>query len=168
MAFVTYVIISSVIYGLRGRFHPEILGYTASRALAIVLIELSAMKLGCYLLNIQGDHTIVDLLAYSGYKFVGTILVLCVGMLGWSRWLYWIAFLYVFAANAFFLVRAPVCVDSMSDRQLRSLRYVVLPDPAMTSSVAVTHSQRTSRIQFLFGIAVSQIVFGWLLIAGVY
>lgn len=115
MAFVTYVIISSVIYGLRGRFHPEILGYTASRALAIVLIELSAMKLGCYLLNIQGDHTIVDLLAYSGYKFVGTILVLCVGMLGWSRWLYWIAFLYVFAANAFFLVRAPVCVDSMSD-----------------------------------------------------
>ena len=154
MAFVTYVIVTSTIYGLRGRFHPEILGYSASRALAIVLIEFCAIKLGCYLLNIQGDHTIVDLLAYSGYKFVGTLLVLGVGMLDYSRWLYWITFLYVFAANAFFL--------------LRSLRYVVLPDPTSPSSVTFTQAQRASRIQFLFAIAMSQILFGWLLIAGVF
>ena len=81
MAFVTYVIITSFIYGLRGRFHPELLGYTASRALAIVFIELAAIRLGCYLLNIQGDHTLVDLFAYSGYKFVGTLVVLGVGLL---------------------------------------------------------------------------------------
>lgn len=105
MAFVTYTIVSSVIYGLRGRFHPENLGYTASRALAIVFIEFSAVKLGCYLLNIQGDHTIFDLVAYSGYKFVGTLLVLAVGMLQLGRWMYWLTFFYVFAANAFFLVR---------------------------------------------------------------
>lgn len=153
MAFVTYVIATSFIYGIRGRFHPEVLGYTASRALAIVLIEFSAIKLGCYLLNIQGDHTVFDLLAYSGYKFVGTLIVLAVGSLNVGRWIYWITFLYMFAANAFFL--------------LRSLRYVVLPDPASPSSVTVTQGQRTSRIQFLFGIAMSQIVFGWLLIVGV-
>lgn len=105
MAFVSYVILSSVIYGLRGRFHPEVLGYTASRALAIVLIEFSIIKLGCYLLNIQGEHTIVDLVAYSGYKFVGTVLVLGMGLLSTSRWPYWLTFFYVFAANAFFLVR---------------------------------------------------------------
>ncbi|WFD30692.1 Protein transport protein yif1 [Malassezia sp. CBS 17886] len=153
MAFVTYAIATSFIYGIRGRFHPEILGYTASRALAIVLVEFSVVKLGCYLLNIQGDHTIVDLLAYSGYKFVGTLLVLAVGVLQASRWVYWVTFFYVFAANAFFL--------------LRSLRYVVLPDPSSPSSATVTQAQRTTRIQFLFGIAVSQIVFGWFLIASV-
>lgn len=154
MAFVTYVIITSFIYGLRGRFHPEILGYTASRALAIVLIELAAVKLGCYLLNIQGDHTLVDLLAYSGYKFVGTLVVLAVGLLGLGSWLYWLTFLYAFAATAFFL--------------LRSLRYVVLPDPSLSSSTSVTHADRSIRIQFLFGIAVSQLVFGWLLVVGVF
>lgn len=105
MAFVTYTIAASVIYGLRGRFHPENLGYTASRALAIVFVEFSAVKLGCYLLNIQGDHTIFDLVAYSGYKFVGTLLVLGVGMLQLGRGVYWATFFYVFAANAFFLVR---------------------------------------------------------------
>ena len=121
MAFVTYTIATSAIYGLRGRFHPENLGYTASRALAIVVIEFTAVKLGCYLLNIQGDHTVFDLVAYSGYKFVGTLLVLAVDMLPLGRWAYWLTFLYVFAANAFFL--------------LRSLRYVVLPDPSSPSSV---------------------------------
>lgn len=105
MAFVTYVIAASIIYGLRGRFHPEVLGYTASRALAIILIEFFAIKLGCYLLNIQGDHTIFDLLAYAGYKFVGTLVVLAVGVLGLGRWIYWLTFLYMFASNAFFLVR---------------------------------------------------------------
>lgn len=153
MAFVTYVIATSFIYGLRGRFHPEVLGYTASRALAIMLIEFSIVKLGCYLLNIQGDHTIFDLLAYSGYKFVGTLVVLAVGCLHVGRWLYWLTFLYMFAANAFFF--------------LRSLRYVVLPDPASPSSVTVTQGQRAARIQFLFGIAMSQILFGWLLIVGI-
>ncbi|KAI3618462.1 hypothetical protein CBS9595_002825 [Malassezia furfur] len=153
MAFVTYTIATSAIYGLRGRFHPENLGYTASRALAIVVIEFTAVKLGCYLLNIQGDHTVFDLVAYSGYKFVGTLLVLAVGMLPLGRWAYWLTFLYVFAANAFFL--------------LRSLRYVVLPDPSSPSSVTVTQGQRATRIQFLFAIAMSQIVFGWLLVIGV-
>lgn len=107
MAFVTYVIITSFIYGLRGRFHPELLGYTASRALAIVFIELAAIRLGCYLLNIQGDHTLVDLFAYSGYKFVGTLVVLGVGLLKLNSWIYWLTFLYAFAATAFFLVRTP-------------------------------------------------------------
>lgn len=71
MAFVTYTLLTSTIHGLESRFHPEVLGVTASKALAVILIEFSAVKLGCYLLNIQGDHTMVDLVAYSGYKFVG-------------------------------------------------------------------------------------------------
>ncbi|PWN47107.1 YIF1-domain-containing protein [Violaceomyces palustris] len=154
MSFVTYILLTSMIYGLESRFHPEILGLTASRALAIILVELSAVKLGTYLLNIQGDHTMIDLLAYSGYKFVGTLITLSVGLLNFGGLVYWSVFLYCFAANAFFL--------------LRSLRYVILPDPSSPSSVTITHAQRSRRIQFLFSIAVAQIILGWALIVGIF
>ncbi|SNX86214.1 related to YIF1 - protein required for the fusion of COPII transport vesicles with the Golgi [Melanopsichium pennsylvanicum] len=154
MAFVTYIIVTSVILGLESRFHPEVLGLRASRALAIILVELAAIKLGTYLLNIQGDHTMMDLLAYSGYKFVGTLITLLVGLIKVRGLVYWSVFLYCFAANAFFL--------------LRSLRYVVLPDPSSPSSQTITHAQRSRRIQFLFCIAVVQIVFGWALIIGIF
>lgn len=154
MAFVTYIIVTSVILGIESRFHPEVLGLRASRALAIILVELAAIKLGTYLLNIQGDHTMMDLLAYSGYKFVGTLITLLVGLAKVRGLVYWSVFLYCFAANAFFL--------------LRSLRYVVLPDPSSPSSQTITHAQRSRRIQFLFCIAVAQIVFGWALIIGIF
>lgn len=154
MAFVTYIIVTSVILGLESRFHPEVLGLRASRALAIILVELAAIKFGTYILNIQGDHTMMDLLAYSGYKFVGTLITLLVGLLKVRGLVYWSVFLYCFAANAFFL--------------LRSLRYVVLPDPSSPSSQTITHAQRSRRIQFLFCIAVVQIVFGWALIIGIF
>lgn len=142
MAFVTYTIVSSVIYGLRGRFHPENLGYTASRALAIVFIEFSAVKLGCYLLNIQGDHTIFDLVAYSGYKFVGTLLVLAVGMLQLGRWMYWLTFFYVFAANAFFLVRFFLLLMPAPLAALRRLAgpFVAFECDGHASTACHTHS----------------------------
>lgn len=105
MALVTYVLLVSVIRGLESRFHPEVFGLILSRALGIVFFEFAAVKLGCYLLNIQGDHTMVDLLAYSGYKFVGAIVTLTVGLLHFGRFVYWSAFFYTCAANAFFLVR---------------------------------------------------------------
>ena len=73
MSVVTYVLLVSVIRGLESRFHPEELGVSLSKALGIVFCEFVMVKLGCYLLNIQGEHTIVDLLAYSGYKFVGWV-----------------------------------------------------------------------------------------------
>lgn len=40
----------------------------------IVFLEFVLIKLGTYLLNIGGEGTVVDLLAYSGYKFVGSAL----------------------------------------------------------------------------------------------
>ncbi|KAE8223892.1 hypothetical protein CF319_g3149 [Tilletia indica] len=155
MALVTYILVTTVISGLESRFHPEMLGLTATRASAIVLLEVLAVKLGCYLLNIQGDHyTSLDLIAYSGYKFVGTLVTLFIGLTGLGSLLYWATFLYTFAANSFFL--------------LRSLRYVVLPDPSNPSSVTITHAQRSKRIQFLFSIAVAQIILGWLLVVGIF
>ncbi|KAF9908604.1 hypothetical protein BX616_000080, partial [Lobosporangium transversale] len=71
MAFVTYVLLIGISMGADNKFSPEILGPTASSALAVILLEFTMIKLVIYLLNITSEVPILDLLAYSGYKFVG-------------------------------------------------------------------------------------------------
>jgi hypothetical protein len=104
MSIITYVLLVSVIRGIESRFHPEVLGLVLSRAVGIIIFEFILIKLGCYLLNIVGEHTVVDLLAYSGYKFVGVILTLLIGLMKIGRLSYWSVWAYTTAANAFFLV----------------------------------------------------------------
>lgn len=71
MACVTYILLAALHSGMEDRFHPEILGTVATRALMVVLTEFLFIKLGCYLLNIYGSSQVTDLIAYGGYKFVG-------------------------------------------------------------------------------------------------
>jgi hypothetical protein len=110
MAFVTYILLSTLLAGFHGAFHPELLGLTATTACAIVVVEILALKLGCYLLSISNESQLLDLVAYSGYKFVGIIVTLVVGETasrgrGTGGWIGWGVFAYTFLANAFFLVR---------------------------------------------------------------
>ncbi|KAK8212885.1 Protein transport protein yif1 [Zalaria obscura] len=142
MAFVTYILLSTLLAGIHGAFRPELLGLTATNAFAVVIIELILLKLGTYLLNISNESQWLDLVAYSGYKFVGVILTVAVsGIFSGVKWISWLTFAYAYAANAFFL--------------LRSLKYVLLPDntaadPSRSSMQAVGRSQRNRRTQFLF------------------
>lgn len=155
MAFVTYILLSTLLAGLRGAFKPELLGLTATNAFAVVIIELILLKLGTYLLNISNESQWLDLVAYSGYKFVGVIVTIAIeagisGGRGTGGWVGWTIFAYTFLANAFFL--------------LRSLKYVLLPDnsaggPQMQT---IARSQRNRRTQFLFVYSyVVQFVFMW-------
>jgi len=147
MALVTYILLAALQSGLQERFHPEVLGQSASRALAVVLLDFVFVKMGCYFLNVQGPSQVVDLIAYGGYKFVGVILTLMAGFLSLGRTVYGLVFMYSFFANAFFL--------------LRSLRSVVLPDAINTPANVGTlnPAQRRRRITFLFLEAVTQVVY---------
>lgn len=155
MAIVTYILLMGLYAGMYAPsgFRPQILGETASRATLVLLFDFLFVKLGCYILNIQGSSQFVDIFSYTGYKFVGVIVIIAVGFLGISGWLWNIVFFYVFLANAFFL--------------LRSLRSVVLPDPSIsissssnaTTTATVNPAQRRRRITFLFLEAVGQIVY---------
>lgn len=112
MAFVTYILLSTLLAGLRGAFHPELLGLTATTAFAVVIFEILGLKLGCYLLSISNESQLLDLVAYSGYKFVGIIVTLVISEIlnrgrGTGGWVGWTVFTYTFLANAFFLVRPP-------------------------------------------------------------
>lgn len=53
------------------RFSPEVLGLCASTALVWVIIEVLVMLLSLYLLTVHTDLSTFDLVAYSGYKYVG-------------------------------------------------------------------------------------------------
>ncbi|KAK9241975.1 YIF1-domain-containing protein [Lipomyces tetrasporus] len=153
MAFTTYILLSSILAGIHGVFHPEILGYIASMAFAIVIFEILGLKLGCYLLSISNESQLLDLVAYSGYKFIGVILTMIAGSVIPGLLFKYIVFLYTFAANAFFL--------------LRSLKYVVLPESTINAatSMTTTQRQRQRRIQFLFMYSfLCQFVLMWLLI----
>lgn len=109
MAFVTYILLSTLLAGLRGAFRPELLGLTATNAFAVVIIELLLLKLGTYLLNISNESQLLDLVAYSGYKFVGVIFTIALAALmtggkGTGGYVGWSVFAYTYMANAFFLV----------------------------------------------------------------
>ncbi|GAB7335247.1 hypothetical protein MBLNU13_g07661t1 [Cladosporium sp. NU13] len=160
MAFTTYVLLSTMIAGLNGKFKPELLGITFSNASVIIILELVLLWLGRYFLNINSESQIYDLVAYSGYKFVGVIVTIAIaaisnggkgtgGMVGWT------VFGYTFMANAFFL--------------LRSLKYVLLPSDAASGNSSmqpIARGVRSRRMQFLFVYAyVVQFAFMWWLSA---
>lgn len=160
MAFTTYVLLSTMIAGLNGQFKPELLGITFSNASVIIILELVLLWLGRYFLNINSESQIYDLVAYSGYKFVGVIVTIAVaavfnGGKGTGGWIGWTVFGYTFMANAFFL--------------LRSLKYVLLPADNNSGNAAmqpIARGQRSRRMQFLFVYTyVVQFAFMWWLSA---
>ena len=109
MALITYILLSTVLAGIRGSFHPELLGSITSTAIFVILFEIIVLKIAMYMLAITNDSQLLDLVAYSGYKFVGVIVTLFASELftggsGTNNWVGWTLFLYTWYANAFFLV----------------------------------------------------------------
>jgi hypothetical protein len=161
MALVTYILLSTLMAGLRGDFKPELLGLTASTSFAVVLVEIVALKLGCYLLSISSQSQLFDLIAYSGYKFVGIIVTVAVAQIfnggkGTGGWLGWTVFFYTFLANSLFL--------------MRSLKYVLLPESSgnqpgpMQTMQTDSRAKRNQRTQFLFFYSyIVQLFFMWIL-----
>jgi hypothetical protein len=73
MALVTYILLAALQAGLESRFHPEVFGVVATKAIVVLILDFLFVKGGCYLLGIQGSNPIIDLIAYGGYKFVGCV-----------------------------------------------------------------------------------------------
>ncbi|KAK1750224.1 putative hrf1 domain-protein [Echria macrotheca] len=160
MSVVTYIFLQTLIAGLRGKFQPELFGYIASTALAVVFFEILGLYLGCYFLSVS-NQSLLDLVAYSGYKFVGVIVTISIaeimnGGKGTGGWVGWMVFLYTFLANSLFL--------------MRSLKYVLLPENMgdargpMHTMQTDTRKTKNQRTQFLFFYSyVVQLFFMWIL-----
>ena len=123
--FVLVCFLTAMIYKVLVLLLYQILGESASRATAVIFFDFCFVKLGCYILNIQGSSQVIDIVAYGGYKFVGyiylinnrvdtltydvtlissVILSLAAGFLGATGFLWTMIFVYAFLSNAFFLV----------------------------------------------------------------
>lgn len=81
MAVVTYVLLSGYLLGLRNEFSPERLGLQASSALMWLTLEVLAVWLATYILSIRSNLRVLDLVAFSSYKFVAMIAALLASML---------------------------------------------------------------------------------------
>lgn len=157
MSIVTYILLSTLLAGLRGQFQPELLGSKAATGLIVVMAEIAGLKVGSYILSISNSSQLLDLVAYSGYKFVGIIVTIAVaeifnGGKGTGGWVGWSVFIYTFLANSLFL--------------MRSLKYVLLPENNGDPRGMQTDSRakRNQRTQFLFFYSyVVQLVLMWIL-----
>lgn len=104
MAFITYVLVAGLALGTQNRFSPELLGVQASSALVWLIMEILVVLLSLYLVAINTDLTTIDLLAFSGYKYVGMIIEVVAGLL-FGRLAYYLCLLWCCAAIFIFMIR---------------------------------------------------------------
>lgn len=103
MAYITYVVLAGFILGMQDRFSPEQLGIQASSALAYTIMELIVYSLTLYIGNIQTMLKTLDLMAFSGYKFV-VINVCLMASIMFRSFGYYMCLLYSSITLGFFLV----------------------------------------------------------------
>jgi len=102
MAFITFILLVGLHRGILKTFHPEVLVQTSSKALVTAILELAVVKGGMYVLSVDAAP-LLDLLAYSGYKYVGLCIVAVVSLAMGSMFAVG-ALLYTGIAAAFFLI----------------------------------------------------------------
>lgn len=112
MAYITYVVLAGLVLGMQDRFSPEQLGIQASSALAYAIMELIVYSLTLYIANIQTLLKTLDLMAFSGYKFVVINVCLLVSIMFKSSG-YYICLLYSSITLGFFLVRASLFLSDL-------------------------------------------------------
>jgi len=81
MAFVSYVLLIGLFMGTRLVFTPDVIGDTTSRALLIIIFEVLLVKIVVWLLNFEVILGLLDILSFSGYKFVGSVINVSVGLM---------------------------------------------------------------------------------------
>jgi hypothetical protein len=104
MGFITYILLSSYAQAQYSEFHPDVIGLVASRTLVFLIIEIAALKAGCYLISAPISPPLIDLLAYTSYKFISVIIVILVG-LSLGSFAFWISLLIFSLSTALFMMR---------------------------------------------------------------
>lgn len=89
--------------GMQNQFTPEQLGVISSSALAYSIFELIIYSITLYVSNISTSIKTLDLLAFSGYKFVTINLCIIVSIV-FKRFGYYLTLLYTSITLCFFLV----------------------------------------------------------------
>ncbi|XP_026990083.1 protein YIF1B isoform X3 [Tachysurus fulvidraco] len=143
MGFITYVLVAGLALGTQNRFSPEILGMQASSALVWLIMEVLAILLSLYLVTVNTDLTTIDLVAFSGYKYVGMIVGVLTGLL-FGRTGYYLSLFW--------------CCTSIFVFTIRTLRLKILSEAAV-EGVLVRGAKNQLRMYLTMAIAAAQPVF---------
>ncbi|XP_043072669.1 protein YIF1B isoform X2 [Puntigrus tetrazona] len=143
MGFITYILVAGLALGTQNRFSPEILGIQASSALVWLIIEVLAVLLSLYLITVNTDLTTIDLVAFSGYKYVGMIVGVIAGLL-FGRMGYYLSLLW--------------CCVSIFVFTIRTLRLKILSEAAAEGRL-VRGAKNQLRMYLTMAIAAAQPVF---------
>lgn len=147
MAYVTYILLTGIALGLKDRFSPEELGIQSSSAFVWLAIEIAIIVFSLYLVNVRTDLGTWDVIAFSGYKFFGMIIILVCGLLFQSAG-YWVALAYTSLSISYFL--------------LKTLRLKILPHTASTDDYTHGHGGKR-RLYLTAAISFIQPLFMYLL-----
>ncbi|XP_062967710.1 protein YIF1B isoform X1 [Cynocephalus volans] len=140
MAFITYVLVAGLALGTQDRFSPDLLGLQASSALAWLTLEVLAILLSLYLVTVNTDLTTIDLVAFLGYKYVGMIGGILMGLL--------------FGKIGYYLVLGWCCV-SIFVFMIRTLRLKILAEAA-AEGVPVRGARNQLRMYLTMAVAATQ------------
>ncbi|KAM9443281.1 protein YIF1B-like isoform 1-T1 [Salvelinus alpinus] len=143
MGFITYILVSGLALGTQNRFTPEILGMQASSALVWLIMEVLAVLLSLYLVTVNTDLTTIDLVAFSGYKYVGMIVGVVAGLL--------------FGRTGYYLTLLWCCI-SIFIFMIRTLRLKLLSEAA-AQGVLVHGARNQLRMYLTMSIAAAQPIF---------
>uniref|UniRef100_A0AC11BTF1 Yip1 interacting factor homolog B, membrane trafficking protein n=2 Tax=Caprinae TaxID=9963 RepID=A0AC11BTF1_SHEEP len=140
MAFITYVLVAGLALGTQDRFSPDLLGLQASSALAWLTVEVLAILLSLYLITVNTDLSTIDLVAFLGYKYVGMIGGVLMGLL--------------FGKIGYYLVLGWCCV-SIFVFMIRTLRLKILAEAA-AEGIPVRGARNQLRMYLTMAVAAAQ------------
>ncbi|TMW60456.1 hypothetical protein Poli38472_000498 [Pythium oligandrum] len=132
MGFLTYILIVGYTKGASNQFSPDVIGRDASYCLVMQLVEIGVLAACLYLLN--SSISFLDLVSFSGYKYIPLVVNTVVYQLAGAL-AYYVVLLYTGIAVSFFTLNC------------------------MKGSVAEpTPENRTFRNYLLFGVSCLQLV----------
>jgi len=108
------------------RFTPDVLGTTSSTAVATIILEVFLLKVSTWLCNFP-PIPILELVAYSGYKFVGITINIIAGIILGNYGFYG-TFIFTILATCLFLVNTfrALIPTPLGETQTVILRYYFL------------------------------------------
>ncbi|XP_060646006.1 protein YIF1B-A isoform X1 [Drosophila nasuta] len=166
MGYITYVIVAGLLLGMQNRFSPEQLGIQASSALAYSIFELVVYSISLYVMNVKTSLKTLDLIAFTGYKYVNIVVCLLLSTL-FFRSGYYIALAYTSIAFGFFLLRT-LRTKLLQDNSPAAPSGGINYDPYGNPQQFDYSGGRKRKLYFLFIVVAGQVLFTFLLSKHLY
>ncbi|KRG02220.1 protein YIF1B-A isoform X1 [Drosophila mojavensis] len=166
MGYITYVIVAGLLLGMQNRFSPEQLGIQASSAMAYSIFELVIYSISLYVMNVKTSLKTLDLLAFTGYKYVNIVVCLLMSTL-FFRSGYYIALAYTSFSFGFFLLRT-LRTKLLQDNSPTASSGAINYDPYGNPQQFDYSGGRKRKLYFLFLVVAGQILFAFLLSKHLY